>query len=317
MQGHNAAAKSSRDVPPARWALLSVAAAVATIGLKLAAVRLTGSVGLLSDAGESLVNLATALMALFALWYAAHPPDRDHTYGHSKIEYFASGAEGVLILLAGGGILVAAGIRLFHPAPLTALGTGLTLSLGAAAINLTVAQVLRRVARRSRSIALEAEGQHLMTDVWTTVGVVAGLGLVLLTGLTWLDPILALAVGLHILRTGGRLLWRSFQGLMDTALSPSDTAVIAQAIENCLEPGMTFHELRTRRSGARQFADVHILIPGEHSVRAAHRRATEIEQAVRVALPATEMVVHVEPLEEHHATTTAVTATDSPPQGKS
>ena len=316
MQGHSAAADSTRGMPLPRWALLSVAAALVTIALKLTAVRLTGSVGLLSDAGESLVNLATALMALFALWYAAHPPDRDHTYGHSKIEYFASGIEGVLILLAGGGILVAAGSRLFHPAPLTSLGTGLALSLGAAAINLAVSQVLWRVARRSRSIALEAESQHLLTDVWTTVGVVAGLVLVLLTGLTWLDPLLALAVGLHILRTGGRLLWRSFQGLMDTALSPSDTAVIAQAIEDCLEPGMTFHELRTRRSGARQFADVHVLVPGEHSVREAHRRATDIEQAVRAALPATEMVVHVEPLEGHHATSTATTATATPPQGE-
>ncbi|MAG36579.1 MAG: cation-efflux pump [Dehalococcoidia bacterium] len=293
-------------MPPTRWAVLSVAAALATIALKLAAFRLTGSVGLLSDAGESLVNLAAALMALFALWYAAHPADRDHTYGHSKIEYFASGIEGTLILVAGGGIIFAAGFRLFHPTPLAALGTGLAISLGAAAINLAVAQVLLRVAHRSRSIALEADAQHLMTDVWTTVGVVAGLGLVLVTGLTWLDPLLALVVGLHILRAGGLLLWRSFQGLMDTALAPSDVAVIVQAIEDCLEPGMTFHELRTRRSGARQFADVHVLVPGEHSVHDAHRRATTIEQAVRTALPATEMVVHVEPLEGHRTTATPV-----------
>ena len=220
MQGHSAAVESGHGRPLPRWALLSVAAALVTIALKLAAVRLTGSVGLLSDAGESLVNLATALMALFALWYAAHPPDRDHTYGHSKIEYFSSGVEGLLILLAGGGILFAAGSRLFHPTPLTALGTGLALSLGAAAINLAVAQVLRRVARRSSSISLDAEAQHLMTDVWTTVGVVAGLGLVLMTGLTWLDPLLALAVGLHILCTGGRLLWRSFQGTDGYSLGP-------------------------------------------------------------------------------------------------
>jgi cation diffusion facilitator family transporter len=284
-------------MPRLRWALLSLAAAGATIGLKLLAWRLTGSVAVFSDALESLVNLAAALVLLGALWFGAFPPDETHSYGHEKIEYFASGFEGALILVAAGGVLATAVPRLLVPAPLEQVGPGLAAALLAAGVNLVAARLLLAEAKRTRSLALETDGRHLLADVYTTLGVAAGLGLTAATGIQRLDPLIALAVGLLILRTGADLLRRSFHGLMDRALEPAELAAIRDAITGQLAAGMTFHELRTRRVGPRRLADVHLLVPGESTVRAGHALATGVEQAVRAALPGTEITVHVEPLE--------------------
>ena len=284
-------------MPRPRWALLSVAVACATLGLKFLAFWLTGSVAVLSDALESLVNLAAALVLLFALWFAAFPPDSTHAYGHEKIEFFASGFEGALILLAAGEILITAVPRLLAPAPVAQLGPGVAFLLGAAALNFAAARLLLREAKRTRSLALETDGRHLLADVYTSIGVIAGLGLVALTGMQRLDPLIGLAVGLHIVRTGIGLLRRSFQGLMDRALEPHELAAIRTAIAGQLTNGMAFHELRTRRVGPRRLADVHLLVPGEYSVRAGHALATAVERAVQAALQDTEITVHVEPLE--------------------
>lgn len=284
-------------MPQLRWALLSLLAACATIGLKVLAYRLTGSVAMLSDALESLVNLAAALVLLFALWFGSFPPDETHRYGHEKIEFFASGFEGALILFAAGGILATAIPRLFTPSPVEQLGPGSALALLATGVNLVTARLLLREAKRTRSLALETDGRHLLADVYTTAGVLLGLAVTAITGFQRLDPLIGLAVGLLIIRTGVDLLRRSFHGLMDRALEPVETAAIETAIARQLAEGMTYHELRTRRVGPRRLADVHLLVPGSHSVRAGHALATSVEQAVRTALPDTEITVHVEPLE--------------------
>jgi cation diffusion facilitator family transporter len=280
-----------------RWALLSLLAACATIGLKLLAYWLTGSVAMLSDALESLVNLAAALVLLFALWFGSFPPDETHRYGHEKIEFFASGFEGALILFAAGGILATALPRLLAPSPIEQLGPGAALALLATGVNLVTARLLLREAKRTRSLALETDGRRLLADVYTTGGVLLGLAVTAITGFQRLDPLIALVVGLLIVRTGVDLLRRSFHGLMDRALEPDETAAIEAAIASQLADGMTFHELRTRRVGPRRLADVHLLVPGGSSVRAGHALATAVERAVRAALPGTEITVHVEPLE--------------------
>ena len=288
-------------MPPAplRWPVLgSIAAAVVTLLLKAAAYALTGSVGLLSDAAESGVNLVAAVTALVSLWYAAQPVDVNHTYGHKKIEFFSSGLEGVLVIAAAGGIAWYAVRRLLAPQPLTDLGAGTLVALVASLINFAVAQWLLRVGRQYGSIVLEADGQHLMTDVWTSVAVVAGLALVALTHVEVLDPLLALLMAGNILRTGWRLVARSFNGLMDHALPPAEQAVVRGAIEANLEPGTAYHALRTRQAGADRFVDFHLLVPGRIDVAGAHRQAVRIERAVQAALPGTEVVVHIEPIEE-------------------
>jgi cation diffusion facilitator family transporter len=282
-----------------RWPIVaSIGAAVATLLLKASAYAMTGSVGLLSDAAESGVNLVAAVTALVSLWYAAQPVDVEHTYGHKKIEYFSSGLEGVLIIVAAGSIAWYAVRRLLTPQPLEALGVGTLVALAASVINLVVARWLLRVGRRYGSIVLEADGQHLMTDVWTSVGVIGGLGLVAFTGIEMLDPLMALAVAANILRTGGRLVHRSFDGLMDHALPAEEQAVVRSAIEANLEPGTTYHALRTRQAGADRFVDFHLLVPGRTDVAAAHRQAMRIEAAVRFVLPGSEVVIHIEPIEE-------------------
>jgi len=278
--------------------LLSILAALATLGLKYAAYRMTGSVGLLSDATESLVNLLAAVAAFLCLLYAARPVDPSHTYGHEKIEFFSSGLEGTLILVAAGAIAWTGFERVLHPVPLESLGSGILISGVASLINLAVARLLLRVGRAHRSIVLEADGQHLMTDVWTSVAVMVGVGLVWLTGIQMLDPICALLMAANIGWTGSDLVRRSFDGLMDHALSEEELTQIRAEIQKQLKPGMTFHALRTRRAGSRRFVDFHLLVPGAMTVTEAHRTADDIETALGAALLGMEVAVHIEPIEE-------------------
>lgn len=287
-----------------RWPLrLSVAAAVVTIGLKATAYAVTGSVGLFSDALESGVNLLAALAASFSLWYAHRPSDPQHQYGHEKIEFFSSGLEGALVFAAGGGTIYYAVLRLIDPHPLNELGLGTLLAVVASAVNLAVAVLLLRVGKRHGSIILEADGHHLMTDVLTSVGVVLGLGLVWAgrqfgVDAGWLDPVVALAVGGHILFTGFNLVRRSFDGLMDRALPAGEQKAIRDTITAALPTGTTFHHLRTRRAGRRKFADFHLLVDGGLSVRDGHTLAHRVEGALRAAVPELEVTVHVEPIDE-------------------
>src|SRR5439155_9007992 len=237
--------------------LLSIAAAIVTLIMKTVAYWLTGSAGLLSDAAESVVNLIAATAALLSLWYASQPVDPGHTYGHEKIEYFSSGLEGMLILGAAVGIAWYAIQRLLTPQPLEAIGVGTLIALAAAGINFVVAQILLRTGRAADSIILEADGQHLMTDVWTSVAVVAALGVVWATGWEILDPIIALLVAANIVWTAWSLVVRSFNGLMDHALPLVEQAKVRAAIEAQLEPGLHDHALRTRHARPRRLADVH------------------------------------------------------------
>jgi cation diffusion facilitator family transporter len=281
--------------------VLSILAAIATFALKGVAYYLTGSVGLLTETLESVVNLLAAGTALFSLWYAAKPVDPSHTYGHEKIEYFSSGLEAVLILAAAAGIIWYAIRRLLAPVELQRLDIGVIIALAAAAINFAVARILLRVGRRSGSIVLEADGRHLMTDVVTSLLVVAGLGSVWLTNRLWLDPLIGLIVSLNIAWTGFELIRRSFDGLMDHALPEAEQAAVRSAIESRLEPGMDYHALRTRQAGSRRFVDFHLLVPGVLSVRAAHEATARIEEGVRQALPGVEVTVHIEPIEDRAA----------------
>jgi cation diffusion facilitator family transporter len=282
-----------------RWPVaLSIAAAVVTIGMKGTAYAVTGSVGLFSDALESGVNLFTAVVAYLSLLYAARPADPSHAYGHEKIEYLSSGLEGALILAAGLGTAGYAVRRLIYPEPLANLELGTVIALAASAVNLGAARVLLHYGRKHRSIVLEADGQHLMSDVWTSVGVVCGIGLVLLTGFQLLDALVAIAVGLNIVWTGSELIRRSFDGLMDHALPPDEQEQIRTVIAAHLPPGAAFHALRTRQAGARRFAEFHLLVSGDQSVRAAHHLGHTIEDALVAALPGLEVIFHVEPVDE-------------------
>lgn len=282
-----------------RYAWLSVAAALATITLKTLAWWLTGSVGLLSDAMESLVNLAAALLALGMLRLAASPPDENHQYGFSKAEYFSAGIEGALIVLAAAGILLTAVPRLIAPQPLDAPVLGLALSVVASVINLAVAGVLIRVGKREDSITLEADGHHLMTDVWTSVGVVAGVALVFATGWLRLDPLIALAVALHIIWTGFGLMRRSWKGLLDAAIPREDAGEVTRLFaEYSKRYGVTFHALRTRQAGARRFISFHLLVPDEWTVAQAHRLSEEIEERIRMLVPHAGVFVHIEPISD-------------------
>lgn len=281
-----------------RFAWLSIAAALATIALKTAAWWLTGSVGLLSDALESGVNLAGALMALAMLTIAAQPPDDDHAFGHGKAEYFASGFEGFLILAAAVGIAVAAIDRLLHPQPLAQVGIGLVVSVLASLINLATARALLAAGREHRSITLEADAQHLMTDVWTSAGVLVGVGAVALTGWLWLDPLLALLVAANIVWTGWQLLHRSAAGLMDGALPAEQHAAVVTVLDRYRESGIDYHALRSRQAGARSFVTVHVLVPGAWSVQRGHDLLERIEADIRAALPQASVFTHLEPIED-------------------
>jgi len=282
-----------------RFAWLSIAAAVVTITLKSGAYLLTDSVGLLSDALESLVNLAGAVMALLMLSIAARPPDESHGYGHSKAEYFASATEGILILGAAIGIISAAINRLLQPSEIGQLGLGLGVSVTASAINLSVARVLLREGQARRSITLEADAHHLMTDVWTSAGVIGGVGIAGLTGWHILDPIVAIVVALNIIWTGIRLVSRSVAGLMDAALPTQEQGLIADVLEKYRQQGVNFHALRTRQAAARRFVSVHMLVPGDWTVHDAHHVAEDFESDIREALGSVVTVfTHIEPVED-------------------
>jgi cation diffusion facilitator family transporter len=287
--------------PLTRTALLAVVAAVATIALKSAAYFVTGSVSLLSDAVESTANLLAAMTALFAVWYAARPIDRNHNYGHEKVEFFASGLEGTLILIAAGGIAYVAIERLLNPQPIEGFGLGVVIAVVASLINLVAARLLITTGRAHQSIALEADGRHLMTDVVTSAGVVIGLVLVRLTGYHAIDPLLALLVAANVLWTGFSLIRVSIDGLMDTALPERELHDLRQAIEERLEENETYHALRTRRAGSRKFVDFHLLVPGDQSVQRAHEITHRLEDAVNGVLPGAETTVHIEPIEDPSA----------------
>jgi cation diffusion facilitator family transporter len=285
-----------------RWPIaLSIGAALVTIGMNGTAYAVTGSVGLFSDALESVVNLVAAVTAYAVLWYAARPADPSHAYGHEKIEYFSSGLEGSLIILAGLGTAAYAVRRLLQPEPLSHLELGTVIGLAASAVNLVAARVLLHYGRKHDSIVLEADGKHLMADVWTSVGVIAGLGLVILTGYAWLDPILAIAVAANIVWTGGELVVRSFNGLMDHALPAAEQEQIRAVVAVNLPPGAAFHMLRTRQAGARRFAEFHLLVDGDLTVRAAHHVAHAVEAALVAAMPGLEVTIHVEPVDEEES----------------
>lgn len=286
--------------PPSlqRFAWLSIGAAITTILLKTLAWQLTDSVGLLSDALESGVNLAGALMALAMLSVAALPPDDEHAFGHSKAEYFASGFEGFLILAAALGIAYAAIDRLFNPRPLSAPGLGMLVSIIAALVNFFTARVLLAAGRTYRSITLEADAEHLLSDVWTSAGVVIGVAAVAVTGWLWLDPLLALGVAAYIVWTGWRLVQRSVAGLMDGALPPEQHQMVVAVLDEFRACGIDYHALRTRQSGARGFVNVHILVPGAWSVQRGHDLLEEIETRLRARLPHVATLTHLEPLED-------------------
>ncbi|MBD2450880.1 cation transporter [Nostoc sp. FACHB-152] len=280
------------------YAFLSIAAAIITIALKFGAYLLTSSVGLLSDAIESCVNLVAALVALWALTYAAKPADAEHTFGHSKAEYFSSGAEGALIVVASISITLEAWGRLLHPEPLAQLGLGLLLSLLATAVNGAVAFVLLRAGRRLRSITLRADAHHLLTDVWTSGGVILGILLVKITGWLILDPIIALLVAVNILWAGFSLLRETFFGLLDTALPKEEIALIQRIFSEYEHQGIQFHAMRSRIAGTRRFISFHVLVPGAWTVQQGHDLCEAIEFKIIQALPGSSIITHLEPIED-------------------
>ena len=286
------------SAPPSltRYAWLSIAAAISTILLKGVAWQLTGSVGLLSDAIESFVNLAGALMALWMLTLAAQPADAAHPHGHGKAEYFSSAFEGFLILLAALSIGYAAVTRLLDPQPLEAVGVGLVVSVVASIINFATSVVLMRVGKRHNSITLEADAHHLMTDVWTSVGVISGVGLVAWSGWLWLDPVIALLVAANIVWTGFQLMRRSADGLMDRALPTEKLEKIENLLADYRQQGLEFHALRTRQAGSRSFVTLHVLVPGHWTVQDGHDWAGRIEADIRKTLDHADVTTHLEPI---------------------
>jgi cation diffusion facilitator family transporter len=281
-----------------RFAWLSIIAAILTIGIKFGAYLLTDSVGLLSDSMESGINLIGAIMALLMLTIAIRPADEDHPFGHSKAEYFSSGVEGLLILVAAVAIAVASIQRFITPKPLEQIGVGVILSVFASLINLFVALVLFKAAKKHHSITLEADAQHLMTDVWTSCGVIAGVGAVALTGWERLDPVVAFLVACNIVWTGTGIIRRSVSGLMDTALP----AEVQNSIQRVLEPykqlGIQFHALQTRQAGARQFVSFHVLVPGNWTVQKGHELLERIEADIRFIIPKVIVSTHLESLDD-------------------
>ena len=275
------------------WA--SAVAALVTITLKTLAWLITDSVGLLSDAMESFVNLASALFGLVMVTIAQRPADAEHPYGHHKAEYFSSGFEGILIIGAAGGIIWAAGHRLFNPQPLNAVGWGLALSVVSSVLNGVLARVMFAASAVHRSIALEADAKHLVTDVWTSVGVVIGIGLVWFTGWLWLDAVVAIGVALNILREGANLLWRSSQGLMDEALEPDILAQIQATLQEFEHRTIRFDHLSSRRSGQRRFVDLHMHMPASWSLGRAAAVRTSVEQALMSAVPGLRATIQLLP----------------------
>jgi cation diffusion facilitator family transporter len=281
-----------------RFAWLSIAAAVVTMALKSAAYVLTGSVGFMSDAIESLVNVVGAVMALSMLTVASRPADEGHRYGHGKAEYFSSFFEGSLIFAAAVGIGIAAVERLFQPRPLEQIGLGMAVSAAASVINLAAALIILRAGRRHQSISLEANAKHLLTDVWTSAGVIVGVGAVALTGWHVLDPIIALAVAANIVATGVGIVRSSVSGLMDSALPEADERRVQAVLDRYATDGVQFHALRTRQAGARRFVSVHVLVPGQWTVQRGHHLLERIEADVRQALPGVTVFTHLESLDD-------------------
>ena len=285
------------QIPLTRYAWLSIAAAIITISMKASAYFLTDSVGLLSDALESTVNLAAAIVALIVLRQILRPANDEFAFGYSKAEYFASGFEGGMILLAAAGIVFTAIPRLIHPVPLDKLGLGLAISVAASLINLGVALVLKRAGKRYNSITLEADSRHLMTDVWTTAGVLVGIVLVMLTGYERLDAIIALLVAANIVVTGYKLLVRSGRGLLDASLPPEELALVKSILDSYQADGIKYHALRSRVAAARKYLVVHLLVPGSWTVEQGHQVAEQIETQMREAIPNSAVVTHVEPID--------------------
>ncbi len=281
-----------------KFAWLSIAAAVTTIAMKSIAYLLTGSVGLLSDAVESIVNLLGAIMALGMLTIAARPADDGHAFGHSKAEYFASVVEGLLILVAAAGIAYTGIERIFNPRPLEQVGIGLAVSVGASVVNFVVSRILMTAGKKHNSITLEADSQHLMTDVWTSVGVIGGVGVVALTGWTRLDPIVALIVAVNIIWTGIGLVRRSVDGLMDVALPEPEQQAIEAVMAEYRKKKVDFHALRTRQAASRRFLSVHVLVPGLWTVHDAHHIAEDFEGAIRAVLGDAVITTHLEPIDD-------------------
>ena len=279
-----------------RFAWLSIAAALVTIALKTVAYLVTGSVGLLSDAAESGVNLVAAIVALIALRVAARPADDNHHYGHGKAEYFSAGVEGLLIFVAAAFIIVAAVQRFLRPTTLESVGVGLAISTLASAVNGVVGTVLLRAGARHRSVTLTADGRHLMTDVWTSVGIIAGVLLVALTGWQRLDPIVAAIVGLNILVTGFRLVSQSVTSLLDAALPPEELAQVSAALEGLRADDVDFTNVRTRESGRHRFVSVTVLVPGDWSVAQGHGLVGRVESEIVAALPGTDVQALLAPM---------------------
>lgn len=277
---------------------LAIAAAVATIALKLTAWLLTGSVGLLSDAAESVVNLVAASFGLIAIHWAGQPADEEHAYGHEKANYLAAGVEGAMILVAALTIAYSAIDRLLHPMPIDTVGVGLAVAVAASTINLVVGVVLIRAGRREQAMVLEADGKHLLTDVWTSVGVVVGVALVALTGWQSLDPIVALLVAGNIVVTGGGLVRRSADGLMDRALEAEELQRIDAVLARFTSERTRFHALRTRRAGQRAFVSLHVLVPGDWSVQRGHDFVEEVEAGLREVFPSVTVDTHLEPIDD-------------------
>ncbi|MCX7089316.1 MAG: cation diffusion facilitator family transporter [Methylococcales bacterium] len=298
-----------------KYAWLSIAAAIATIALKSYAYWLTDSVGLLSDALESLINLVAAIIMLVVLNISSRPPDADHAYGHEKVEYFSSGAEGIMILLAAFSICIAAWGRLSAPQPLQQLDIGIAISVVASVINLIVAKILITVGKKHQSITLESDGKHLMTDVWTTVGIILGIALIYtanhfeisrnyalqlgMNGWEILDPIIAILVAINIVWAGLQLIRRTVAGLLDTALSIEDQQLIVTALEQfTTSHDIAYHALRTRYAGARRFMSVHILVPGNWTVKEGHDLVELIEQQIMTLFDNIDIDTHIEPIED-------------------
>jgi cation diffusion facilitator family transporter len=294
---------------------LSIAAAISTIALKSYAYLLTDSIGLLSDALESVINLVAAMIMLAVLHIASQPPDENHPYGHEKIEYFSSGAEGVMILLAAISIGITAWERLWHPQALQQLDVGIVISVFASLINLVVAKILINAGKQHRSITLESDGKHLMTDVWTTVGILLGIGVIFvansfeeslniarqfgLNGWEILDPIIAIFVAINIVWAGLQLIRRTVSGLLDTALSSAEQTQIIDVLENfVISNGIAYHALRTRYAGARRFMSVHILVEGNWTVQQGHDLVEMIEQQIRTIFDNIDIDTHLEPIED-------------------
>lgn len=282
-----------------KFAWLSIAAAILTIGMKAVAYVLTGSVGLLSDAVESIVNLMGAVMALGMLTIAAQPADDEHHFGHSKAEYFSSAVEGILILAAAVGIAYTAIERIINPRAIEQVGIGLGVSVVASIVNLIVGQILLRAGKKYKSITLEADAHHLMTDVWTSVGVITGVALASLTGWQILDPAVALVVAVNIVWTGVGLVRRSVDGLMDVSLPADELQLIEEVMVKYRQKNVNFHALRSRQAASKRFLSVHMLVPGEWSVHDAHHLAEDFEGDIRQTLGHAIVVTHLEPAEDH------------------